>query len=160
MYIIASFDYSLALEIAITELIEKDIPQHNILALPLDKKAEKPRLFDSIHYSDGTSLVDFAAILGCIFMLLGAIYGFLLEWGPIFWALIGLVTGLVSGFLIKWLFLKATYERNLSKNKTEVFLLIYIKEESKIPNIKEVLWQHNALGLTVWNSKKGASSSL
>ncbi|WP_078433686.1 hypothetical protein [Metabacillus halosaccharovorans] len=84
MYIIASFDYSPALEIAITELMEKDIPQSNILALPLDKQTEVPRLFDSIHYADGTSLVDVAGILGCIFMLLGSIYGFLLEWGPSF----------------------------------------------------------------------------
>jgi hypothetical protein len=156
MYIIASFDYSLALEIAITELREADIPQRNILALPLDKQTEKPRLFDSIHYADGTSLVDLAGILGCIFMLLGAIYGFVLEWGPIIWALIGLIAGMLSGFFIKWLYLKNTYKRNFSQNKTEVFLLVYIKEESKVEKIKEILWQHNALGLTVWDGGTGS----
>jgi hypothetical protein len=151
LYIIASFDYSPALEIAITELMEKDIPQGNILALPLDKKTEVPRLFDSIHYADGTSLVDVAGILGCIFMLLGSIYGFILEWGPIIWGLIGLFAGLVSGFFIKWLYIKTKYKNRTSKSKTEVFLVVYVKEDTKVQKIKEILWQHNAHGLTVYS---------
>ncbi|MBS4214118.1 hypothetical protein [Neobacillus rhizophilus] len=57
MYIIASFDYSSSLEVALTELMENDISQSDILALPLDKRTEAPRLFDSMHYADGTSLV-------------------------------------------------------------------------------------------------------
>jgi hypothetical protein len=154
LYIIASFDYSPALEIAITELMEKDIPQGNILALPLDKQTEVPRLFDSIHYADGTSLVDVAGILGCIFMLLGSIYGFILEWGPIIWGLIGLVAGLVSGFFIKWLYIKNKYKRSLNKSKTEVFLIVYTKEEAKVQNIKDILWQHNAQGLTVYSGHR------
>ncbi|MCS0673348.1 hypothetical protein [Cytobacillus firmus] len=151
MYIIASFDYSASLEVALTELMENDISQSDILALPLDKLTEAPRLFDSIHYADGTSLVDMAGILGCIFMLLGSIYGFILEWGPIIWALIGLAIGLVSGFLIKWLFLKTKYKRSFSKSKTEVFLIVYTKEMTKVQKIKEILWQHNAHGLTVYS---------
>jgi hypothetical protein len=151
LYIIASFDYSASLEVALTELMENDISQSDILALPLDKLTEAPRLFDSIHYADGTSLVDMAGILGCIFMLLGSIYGFILEWGPIIWALIGLAIGLVSGFLIKWLFLKTKYKRSFSKSKTEVFLIVYTKEMTKVQKIKEILWQHNAHGLTVYS---------
>jgi hypothetical protein len=149
LYIIASFDYSPALEIALTELIENEIPQKDILALPLDKSTESPRLFDSIHYADGTSLVDLAGILGCIFMLLGSIYGFVLEWGPIIWALIGLVVGILTGFFIKWLYIKAKYKRSFSKSKTEVFVMIYISDTNKVDKIKEILWQHNAQGLTV-----------
>ncbi|MCS0791613.1 hypothetical protein [Cytobacillus pseudoceanisediminis] len=151
MYIIAGFDYSASLEVALTELMENDISQSDILALPLDKLTEAPRLFDSIHYADGTSLVDMAGILGCIFMLLGSIYGFILEWGPIIWALIGLAIGLVSGFLIKWLYLKTKYKRSFSKSKTEVFLIVYTKEMTKVQKIKEILWQHNAQGLTVYS---------
>lgn len=154
MYIIASFDYSPSLEVALTELMENEIPQSNIFALPLDKRAEAPRLFDSIHYADGTSLVDIAGILGCIFMLLGSIYGFILEWGPITWALIGLTSGLVVGFLIKWIYIKKTYKRNFSKSKTEVFVMVYTKEEAKVQKIREILWQHNAHGLTVYSGQK------
>jgi hypothetical protein len=150
LYIIASFDYSPALEIALTELMENEIPQSNILALPLDKLTESPRLFDSIHYADGTSLVDLAGILGCIFMLLGSIYGFVLEWGPIIWALIGLVVGGITGFFIKWLYIKAKYKRRFSKSKTEVFVMIYTSEDNKVHKIKEILWQHNAQGMTVY----------
>jgi hypothetical protein len=149
LYIIASFDYSPALEMALTELMENEIPQNNILALPLDKLTEPPRLFDSIHYADGTSLVDLAGVLGCICMLLGSIYGFLLEWGPILWALIGLVIGAVSGFFIKWFYIKAKYKKS-STSKTEVFVMIYTTKDDKIPKIKEILWQHNAQGLTVY----------
>ncbi|MBU8916039.1 hypothetical protein BGM25_08390 [Bacillus sp. FJAT-29953] len=151
MYIIASFDYSSSLEVALTELMENDISQSDILALPLDKRTEAPRLFDSMHYADGTSLVDIAGILGCIFMLLGSIYGFILEWGPIFWALIGLVFGLVSGFLIKWFYIKAKYKRKFNTSKTEVFLMVYIKDKTKVEKAKEILWQHNAQGLTLFS---------
>jgi hypothetical protein len=150
LYIIASFDYSPALEIALTELMENEIPQNHILALPLDKVTESPRLFDSIHYADGTSLVDLAGILGCIFMLLGSIYGFVLEWGPIIWALIGLVAGLITGFFIKWIYIRAKYKRSFSKSKVEVFVMIYTGDENKVQKIKEILWQHNAQGLTVY----------
>ncbi len=71
--------------------------------------------------------------------------------GPIIWGLIGLVVGLVSGFFIKWLYIKNKYKRSLNKSKTEVFLIVYTKEETKVQNIKEILWQHNAQGLTVYS---------
>ncbi|MBM7656242.1 hypothetical protein [Neobacillus cucumis] len=44
---------------------------------------EEVKLFASIHRSEGISLVDLAAILGTVFMLLGVIYGYKLTIGRI-----------------------------------------------------------------------------
>ncbi|MEQ8176116.1 MAG: hypothetical protein ABRQ26_13740 [Syntrophomonadaceae bacterium] len=93
MYVYASFDYSAYLELAITDLEKRGIAREHILAVPLDKRMEERKLFDTIHRADGMSLFDGAAVSGAIFMELGVIYGFVLKWGPIVWALIGLVGG-------------------------------------------------------------------
>ena len=90
MYIIATFEYNNFLERAVTEMQMQGVAKERILAAPLDKKGEERRLFDTMHSSDGLSLIGLAAALGTIFMLLGTIYGFVLAWGPIWWGLIGL----------------------------------------------------------------------
>ncbi|TDF97046.1 hypothetical protein [Paenibacillus piri] len=106
MYIVASFEHSVAVELALTELEKIGIPKSDLFALPLQVRNEKKRIFDSAHYADGVSFVDLATILGSAFMLVGGIYGFVLKLGPVLWALFGLVGGGVLGFLIKWIAIK------------------------------------------------------
>jgi hypothetical protein len=69
MYIIASFEYSTTLELALNKLEQNGIKKENIVAVPLDNRVEEPLLFDTIHHSDGKSLIDTPAILGTIFMI-------------------------------------------------------------------------------------------
>lgn len=71
MHIIATFEYSISLELALSELENIGISKKKISAFPLDKRTEEGKLFDSMHQSDGISLFDLAAVLGSIFMLLG-----------------------------------------------------------------------------------------
>ena len=82
MYIIASFEQSIFLELAISALEQRGIQKNQILAVPLDKRTEPRKLLDTIHRADGYSLFDVAAVLGTCGMLLGAIYGMVLNWGP------------------------------------------------------------------------------
>ncbi len=100
MYVISTFEYSAYLEIAISEMELKGIAREKILAIPLEKRHKKRKLFDTINQSDGISFIDTAMILGSIFMLFGVIYGFVLRWGPILWGLIGLAFGVALGFII------------------------------------------------------------
>jgi len=58
MYVIATFDHSNYVELAITAVQLKGIAKDNILGVSMDKKGENRKLFDSIHSSDGLSLMD------------------------------------------------------------------------------------------------------
>ena len=95
MYVVASFGLNKNLERALAELEYFGIIRENILALPLETKFEQ-----KIHDTYKKNLFESAPILGTIFMLFGAIYGFLLHWGPIFWGLIGLGSGLSLGLIL------------------------------------------------------------
>lgn len=147
MYIIASFEQSIFLELAISALEQEEIPKNQILAVPLDKRTEKRKLFDTIHRADGFSLFDVAAVLGTCGMLLGAIYGMVLKWGPILWGLIGLIAGLLLGFLLKLLFVKKQNNKALKQNvSTEVVLMVNCtNDQRKI--VEEILWDNMALGV-------------
>ena len=146
MFVIATFENSIYIELAITALEQQGISKELILAAPLDKRKEPRNLFDTIHRSDGFSLFDGPAILGTCLMLLGAIYGYELEWGPILWGIIGAVSGLILGFLIKMLMLKNN--KRGSKNITSEIVLMIRCEENKWEMVEKILWDHLALGLT------------
>jgi hypothetical protein len=153
MFIVSSFEHSRFLEIAITELEQKGITKENIMAIPLDRRAEARRLFDNIHRSDGISLFDGAAALGMVFMLLGAIYGFLFKWGPIIWAIIGLVVGITIGFIVDLSIskIKTNRSKKIPDIAAEVFLIIQF-DENKCEMVEKILWDHHALGLAKMNS--------
>ena len=153
MYIIASFEQSISLELAISALEQEEISKNQILAVPLDKRTEKRKLFDTIHRADGFSLFDVAAVLGTCGMLLGAIYGMILKWGPILWGLIGLITGLLLGFLLKLMFIKKQNSKALKRNvSTEVFLMINCTDDQR-KIVESILWDNMALGVA--NIKDG-----
>lgn len=146
MFIIATFENSISIELTLSELEHYEVPNDKILAVPLDKRSEHRQLFDSIHKADGLSLFDSAAILGTCMMLLGAIYGYILEWGPIIWGIIGAVSGLLIGFLIKMLLIK----RNKSETNSfssEIVLMIRC-ENHQWHMIENILWKNGALGLS------------
>lgn len=150
MYVVGSFKHSLLVELVISEIEEIGVSQEQILAIPLDKRGEIPRIFDSMQYSDGESLIDLATILGMIGMLLGAIYGFVLPLGPIFLASIGLATGSLMGFIIKFLIVrrkKSKQQLQVGKNQsTEVVIMIRCQEHSA-KDIKRILWRHQAIAV-------------
>lgn len=147
MYIIASFEQSIFLELAITALEQMGLGKDQILAVPLDRRKEPRRLFDTIHRADGSSLFDVAAVLGTCGMLLGAIYGMVLAWGPILWGIIGLVLGLLVGFVIKYLFVRREVKLEMTKGaQTEVFLMIRCNLDERT-KVEDILWDHTALGV-------------
>ncbi|WP_419955041.1 hypothetical protein ACN6MT_05540 [Neobacillus niacini] len=146
MFVIATFENSIYIELAITALEEQGISKELILAAPLDKRKELRNLFDTIHKSDGFSLFDGPAILGTCLMLLGAIYGYELKWGPILWGIIGAVSGILLGFLIKMLMLKKS--KRGGKHITSEIVLMVRCEDQKGELVEKILWDHLALGLT------------
>lgn len=153
MYVIATFEHSLFLELAITSLEQNGISNHQILAIPLDKRQQERRLFDTIHRADGFSLLDVAAVLGTCGMLLGAIYGYVLKWGPILWGIIGLVSGVAIGFTLKLVFVKQSTRREMKKRPADVVLIIYCHDDKQITMVEHVLWDNTALGVGKYQAK-------
>ncbi len=147
MYIISTFEHSIYLEKAVTAIQMRGVAKEDILAVPMDKRAEQRKLFDSIHQSDGLSLMDLSAILGTIFMLLGTIYGFVLKLGPIIWGLAGLAAGFVLGLSIKLLIIRKSSRRQDNKKASEVVLIIDCGKE-KAEMVADTLWNHHALGVS------------
>ncbi|MDF2963915.1 MAG: hypothetical protein K0S39_5650, partial [Paenibacillus sp.] len=150
MYVVATFEQSIFLELAITAIEQKGISKQQMLAFPLDKRTEPRRMFDTIHRADGFSLLDAAAILGTCFMLLGGIYGFELEWGPILWGIIGALSGILLGIALKFLAMKTRNKKSnvkSSKSNTEVVLMIQC-EEHQWESIEKILWDNTALGIS------------
>ena len=150
MYVASTFDHSIYLELAITAIQMKGIKKENIMAIPMDKKSEQVKLFDSIHGSDELSLLDLPALLGVVFGMLGSIYGFVLNWGPLLWGLIAITIGFTLGFIIKLILIKKYNHRQNNKRGTEVVLIIECLE-NQMDMVAGTLWFHHALGVRKLN---------
>lgn len=146
MQIFATFEHSINLELAITELEEHGI--HNILAVPLNNRTEERNLFDNLHHSDGVSLISKGMIIAFLLSTVGASIGFELEWGPIIWGLIGAGSGFLIGFGIDLLVKKITKkkQRLLRGKNSEVILIVECEREQK-DDVKSILWNQLALGV-------------
>ena len=145
MHIISSFEHSAFLELAINHLQEKGIEKEDIVAVPLQNMKDQPKLFDTIHRSDGESLLDLAAVLGTVFSVLGASFGFVLTWGPIIWGLLGLAFGAIIGFMIDYLLTKK-HKKSKTSLHTEVILIVNCKE-NEYETVKRILFENKALGV-------------
>ncbi|MDD4768018.1 MAG: hypothetical protein PHF87_10665 [Desulfotomaculaceae bacterium] len=157
MYILASFQYSLHLELAITDLIERGITREHLFAVPLEVRGETREIFDTIHHADGVSMFDGAAILGAALMTLGVIYGFVHEWGPVIWGLAGLVGGFGLGFVIDYLNgIKRHSKKNRRREQLSEVIIMVKCNASQVDLVKQVFWGHQALGLGVLPGKKPA----
>lgn len=137
MHVIASFEHSAFLELAINRLQQNGIKKEDIVAVPMDELMDPPQVFDTIHRADGTSLLDLAAILATVFSVLGATFGFQMRWGPIIWGLFGFVFGAVLGFMIDRLNTKKRRTTPVQFN-TEVVLII-LCQETELQAIKAIL---------------------
>lgn len=157
MYVFATFDHSNYVELAITAVQMKGIAEDNILGASMDKKGEEIKLFDSIHSSDGLSLLDLPILMATIFCLFGSIYGFILLWGPVLWGIIGMILGFSIGLMIKLMTTKKFDHRQKSKRATEVVIIIECKESQTVM-VKDLLWDHHALGVKIFDLDNNADS--
>ncbi|HWQ75821.1 MAG TPA: hypothetical protein VN441_10930 [Syntrophomonas sp.] len=146
MYVISTFRHSISLEKAITAIEMKGILKENILAVPMDKRAEQQRLFDTMNQSDGLSLFDLSFILGSFLALMGGIYGFVLHWGPLLWGLIGLAVGFVLGLVIRLVINKKHTRDRASQRNAEVVVIVECPDH-QLESVKDLLWAHDALGV-------------
>lgn len=145
--IFATFEHSIKLEMALSTLELEGISKTNILAVPLTSQKRAPRLFDSIHYSDGVSLISTGAALATAFSVVGTSIGFALAWGPVYWGLIGATCGFILGFLIDLLAVKILFKRRRRlRGKNPQVILIVACEAAKADQVEHILWHCLTLG--------------
>ncbi|RNB85275.1 hypothetical protein EDM59_12790 [Brevibacillus nitrificans] len=146
MQILATFEYSTLLEIAITELEEKGIKA--IYAVPLDLRKKEPRLLDSIHRADELSFIDKGMIFAFMFGTIGASKGFVWQGGPIIWGAAGAILGFLIGVSLSWfIYLLKRNKNELQKGKKGEVILIVQCEDNQATVVEDILWDHKALGL-------------
>ncbi|WHY88486.1 hypothetical protein QNH39_11870 [Neobacillus novalis] len=148
MQLFSTFENQPGLEMAISTLEKHGIKKEDIFAVPLDNRQEERKVFDTLHRSDGTSLIDIGMALATAFSVVGASIGFKLSWGPIYWGLIGAFIGFVIGFAIRLLteVVLKKKKRLLKGKQSEVILIIDCKE-SQSELVENILWSHFALGV-------------
>jgi hypothetical protein len=148
MQLFSTFEGNAYIEMAILTLEKKGIKRENIFAVPLENRTENRKIFDTIHRSDGTSLVDIGMALATAFSVIGASIGFKLAWGPIYWGLISAFIGFMLGFLIR-LFTETVLKKKkrvLKGNHSEIIIIIDC-EDSQAELVENILWNHYALGV-------------
>nr|WP_106782841.1 hypothetical protein [Lysinibacillus timonensis] len=145
--IIATFDHSPFVEIAIHDMEKLGIQPENIIALPVENLDAQTHIIDTIHRVDGTSILDGAMMSATVFSVLGVIYGFAWHWGPIIWGLIGLIGGFALGLIIELL---------VNKKKIKVFpnrkseVIIEITCHTSLQNqLIQVLKSRKAIGYVI-----------
>ncbi|WML31412.1 hypothetical protein RCG24_05955 [Neobacillus sp. OS1-32] len=148
MQLFSTFETTELLEMAISTIEKRGIPKESIFAVPLDNRKDDRKIFDTLHRSDGTSLIDIGMGLATALSVIGASIGFKLSWGPIYWGLIGAFVGFVIGFAIR-LFIELVVKKNkrVFKGKISEIILIVECEESQAGLIEDILWSHLALGV-------------
>jgi hypothetical protein len=154
MQVFSTFENTMMLEMAIKTLEKNGIQREDIFAVPLDKRQENTKLFDSIHNSDGESLIDLGMVLATVFSVIGASIGFVLSWGPIIWGLLGVFLGFFLGLVIRLIYgLVKSKKMKLSTNNHSEVILIINCEEKQSKLVEDILWNHFALGVAkVMNS--------
>ncbi|HEY0826647.1 MAG TPA: hypothetical protein VGE40_00980, partial [Bacilli bacterium] len=80
------------------------------------------------------------------FTVIFSSYGFMLEWGPIIWGLIGAALGFAFGLIIDFIKTKGKPFKKGKRQLTEVFVLVQCNEE-QVQTVEKVLWEHKALGV-------------
>ncbi|WP_248925917.1 hypothetical protein [Paenibacillus hamazuiensis] len=143
VHIISTFQHTAYLELALSDLEQEGISKDNIFVATLDKNSpDSPDVLRS--HKESASRFELAFILATVFMLLGSIYGFIWIWGPIIWALIGLVFGGALGVTITLLFKKNKW----FVRDTPIDVVVIVEcEKHQLEVAERIIWKHKSLGV-------------
>lgn len=154
--IIATFEHSPFVEMVIHDIEKLGVPKENIIALPLENLDSQTHIIDSIHRIDGGSYLDGAMMGGTILGILGVIYGFVLNCGPVIWGLLGLVVGFFLGLMVELLINKKKVKL-FSSPKSEV--IIQVTFNASIQNqLINLLKSRKAMGYLIMPQRLTSNS--
>lgn len=154
MHIIAAFEPSDDLEMAILALERDGIDRNHIAAVPMESTAAKPHLLHTIYRGSGSGAFDAAAVVGTICSVLGASFGFDLKWGPVLWGLIGLAIGSIIGYILNKVFANRGNQATPSASVKASVVLIVRCHESEWRAVNETLRQFSAISIGTLNRRE------
>lgn len=137
--ILAVFDYSTYIEMALSALVPQKISKASLAVFPLHNKPY-PNGHMPFHEQSRT---DLYFILATITGVLGASVGFRLYWGPIIWGIIASAIGFFIGYLLELVWVQK--RRN---KEPQIILVIHCPQEN-VDEVCRILWSCQSVGLTI-----------
>lgn len=146
MYVFGTFHYSAELELALSDLEAQGISNGRIAAVHLaNSQVPAVHVMDTIHRSDGVSLLDGAAVVGTAFSVIGASIGYSLVWGPIIWGLLGLFAGGIVGYAIDaWINRESRRRRRRTRDSSDVIIIVECAPD-EVPQVRQTMQHRFAL---------------
>ncbi len=149
MYLVAGFESNVYLEMALSELHESEIEEKDIVVVSMEAQKPPQTLFDSIHYSDGVSILDGMAAWAVVGGVFGIVYGSQLKYGPLALGIAGFVVGASIGFTIDLLVGRRKKKWNRPTRSIEILLLIHCKSKEQMKNASTVCQKYHVISLGV-----------
>ncbi|WP_100487933.1 hypothetical protein [Sporolactobacillus pectinivorans] len=146
--ILSIFEHSLFVEMALASLKSIGMDQKSLMALSLNLPPRSKRHTSTPISYDGYSRTDLGFIFATAFGVVGASAGFRLYWGPIIWGIASSLSGFLIGFLIEYFVLRHKKQRSLAP---KVIMIIRCRRDQQ-QQIEQILWENQALGLTIIES--------
>lgn len=154
MHLAAGFDSNVYLEIAIEEVKEEcNLTDEQISCIHMDPQEKPPTFFDSIHYSDGRSIMDGMSAWAVVGGVLGIVYGSRLYLGPLIIGLLGFAIGALIGFVVESALGKYKGKGNKIRH-IEFLLLIRCSTVPEVKSVATILRRYNVISLGVYDPRK------
>jgi hypothetical protein len=149
MLVVASIEHTVEAEILITDIVDLGISKENIMVKALEKVPPSEIAGNPEIYYKGTnySFFDLALAFGTAFSVIGAIYGYVLDWGPIIWGIIGFSIGAILAFFLHRTFNKGS--KHIKDYDTSEVLIFVECEQSQHRPLKELFMNYRSNGLAV-----------
>ena len=148
MFLITGFESNTYVEIALEEIKDQcNITDEQISFVEMKPQVLPRTFFDSIHSSDGFSILDSMAAWAVVGGVLGIIYGSRIWLGSILLGLLGFITGCLLGFIFDKLIHKTKKERKI--RHIEILLVIKCNSKDQVDKAAAICKKNNVLSLGI-----------
>ena len=143
MNIFGTFKQSIEIEQALAELESRFISKEQIIVAFMDNASSPAQLsartsnIKSNAFEVGVACATGSAVIG-------ASIGFELTWGPIIWGIITTIIGFYIGYSLYYFNKKNRIHLDQRKKEPEILVIIQCTKK-QAPQIKELMWQYQAL---------------
>lgn len=147
MYLAAGFESNVYVEMALNELHECEIEDKDVVMIEMEAQKPPQTLFDSIHFSDGVSILDGMAAWAVVGGVFGIIYGSQVKYGPLALGLLGFCTGSLVGFVIDFLIGARKRRGKKPSRNIEILLLLHCDSKQQLKMASSVCQKYNVVSL-------------
>ncbi|WP_147531623.1 hypothetical protein [Bacillus marasmi] len=147
MHIIAGYQSSKFLEMAIQEIKDSGINEERIVTIEMKNNERNAQVLDTIMYSDGFSILDGMAVWSVVGALFGIIWGANLIIGPIATGLFGFFLGASLGFVIDKSFRRKKRGNERYKNYIDFLIIIKCINKEQFQKTASIFQKYHAVSI-------------